>query len=102
MHRTNIMHELPTTQNERDAVASCFSGMQSRLASLLSGHRQPSTGAQRIPSAPTSPTAALGGNRPHDAENRARASAPYVPQHAAASFSKTATPRQMRRENEIL
>ncbi|KAI1187637.1 hypothetical protein F5B17DRAFT_398688 [Nemania serpens] len=79
--------------------------MQSRLANLLPGRRQSGTGAQRIPSAPTSAaaaTAAGSSSRPSHAESQGRPSAPYVPQHAAAAFSKTATPRQMRKENEIL
>ncbi|KAI0198352.1 hypothetical protein F4808DRAFT_462824 [Astrocystis sublimbata] len=32
----------------------------------------------------------------------ARPSAPYVPTHAAESFSRTATPRHMKKANEIL
>ncbi|KAI0474659.1 hypothetical protein F4859DRAFT_514510 [Xylaria cf. heliscus] len=95
------MREYPTTQEEKGCTAGYFSGMSSRLANLLSGRRQP-TDAQRIPSAPTSPTNATAGERSNDEKGQAHSSAPYVPQHAATTFSRTATPRQMRRENEIL
>lgn len=90
------------TQDEAEPTASCFSGMQSRLANLLPGRRRESAGALRIPSAPTSAPATAAGSRPSHAESQGRPSAPYVPQHAAATFSKTATSRQMRKENEIL
>ncbi|RYC57830.1 hypothetical protein CHU98_g8369 [Xylaria longipes] len=94
------MREYPTTQDEEGCTASCFSGIPSRLANLLPGRRQ-LTGAQRIPSAPASPTDATAGKRSDYEKGQARSSLPYVPQHAAATFTKTATPRQMRKENEI-
>ncbi|KAI0109174.1 hypothetical protein GGR51DRAFT_558535 [Nemania sp. FL0031] len=95
------MYNPPATQDETESTASCWSGMQSRLSSLL-GRRRPSTSAQPLPSSPVSLTATAGGNRANHAEGgQSRPSAPYVPQHAAATFSRTATPRQMRKENEI-
>ncbi|KAI1115723.1 hypothetical protein F5Y14DRAFT_460208 [Nemania sp. NC0429] len=97
------------TQGEAETTASCFSGMQSRLANLLPGRRRSSAGTQRIPSssatASTTASATAADSRPDHAESqpgRPPAPATYVPQHAAATFYKTATSRQMRKENEIL
>ncbi|KAH8159247.1 hypothetical protein CIB48_g9001 [Xylaria polymorpha] len=45
------MREYQTMEDERGCTASCFGGISSRLANLLSLRRQP-TGAQRIPSPP--------------------------------------------------
>ncbi|KAI3338190.1 hypothetical protein F4824DRAFT_499521 [Ustulina deusta] len=64
--------------------------------------RDSDTGAQRNPPASNPPTGNVVGGGPNYAKNQARPSAPYVPQHAAASFVKTATPREMRKQNEIL
>ncbi|TRX88746.1 hypothetical protein FHL15_010316 [Xylaria flabelliformis] len=91
------MREYP---DEGGCTANCFGGVPSRLANLLAGRRQ-HTGAQRIPSAPTSPTYATTNDRSNH-EKGQQSLPPYVPQHAAATFSKTATSRQMREENEIL
>lgn len=106
------MRGLPTTRDdEEEIIPSCFSAMRYRLASFLPGRgrRHTSTGIQRIPSAPTTPVAVAVSGGPHHhqqqqhhAESRVRSGAPYVPRHAAATFSKTATPRQMREENETL
>ncbi|RWA11868.1 hypothetical protein EKO27_g3240 [Xylaria grammica] len=95
------MRGFPITQNDEKSTANCFGRMPSRLADLL-GHRNSSAGVQQLPSAPASPTNIVAGNGPNHTENQARPSTPYVPQHAAATFLKTATPREMRRENEIL
>ncbi|RYP83987.1 hypothetical protein DL770_005289 [Monosporascus sp. CRB-9-2] len=39
---------------------------------------------------------------PPPSPNPSRTPAPYVPRHAGASFLKTATPRHMKKANEVL
>ncbi|GAW11294.1 hypothetical protein ANO14919_006370 [Xylariales sp. No.14919] len=96
------MRGFPITQNDEKSIANCFGRMPSRLSDLLLGRRNSSAGVQQLPSAPASPTNVVAGIGPNHTENQARPSTTYVPQHAAATFLKTATPREMRRENEIL
>ncbi|KAI1172491.1 hypothetical protein F4777DRAFT_581899 [Nemania sp. FL0916] len=93
---------MQTAHDEEEPTTGCFSGMQSRLASLWSRRHRSSAGAQQIPSAPASPSTLLRSSMSNHAQGQTGPSAPYVPQYAGASFSKTATSRQMRKENEIL
>ncbi|KAI1425110.1 hypothetical protein F5Y12DRAFT_714578 [Xylaria sp. FL1777] len=95
------MRGLPIAQDERGSVASFFSAVQHRLTALLLGCRSSSASALRIPSISNPPSDIMTSASPNHAENQARLSAPYVPEHAAETFVKTATSREMRKQNEI-
>ncbi|KAJ3566851.1 hypothetical protein NPX13_g6983 [Xylaria arbuscula] len=85
------MAELAQIHDGAKSSSSWLTGIQSWLSAFLHGH-QKNPGTDTEHSGPDEDMPEKQMTRP----------APYVPQHAGASFSRTATPREMRRQNEIL
>ncbi|KAK5631566.1 hypothetical protein RRF57_007280 [Xylaria bambusicola] len=75
-------------RDKTESTSSWLGGIQSWFSSLLQVCRDPSTDMQP--------------GKLDGVEKQVTRSAPYVPQYAGASFSRTATSREMRRQNEIL
>ncbi|RYO98139.1 hypothetical protein DL764_007184 [Monosporascus ibericus] len=103
------MRGLAQQHEDDESTADCAclptASLCSRIGSLFGAARRDNRQYRLVDQQHPSNTAADSHKeqpRPSPAPNPSRPPTPYVPRHAGASFLKTATPRHMKKANEVL